>query len=488
MFKKLKIAVFFAVINGYAGFVEINSSPSGAKIIINDKETGLTTPKVVEIKSSSAQINVSLENYNFRERTIFVPAHDTVRLSFTQMQISDTISIFGDRSHGILNLPSPPDGIPYLIDGYIENDSRKILLNAGEHNVYWNGGIEYEPIDTFVEVEVGKIANVDFAFNYRTATLFVETEPEEAKIFLDGKLAGVGILFCNTKAGKHNISISYRGYRTNEQEITILPDRMQKLNIKLERLFDNDDVNKCLDIYGTYEDCPKNKKIDELKKLGKFLGDYLNRQPFSIEASAISVQYRTATDKKFRDIVSLFNDGTLIGTNYRGFSFFNKLWIAKSFVIVSAEYGQGFGGVKYKKPYQIDIGESSPEYKNCYLIYDEFLDVNPELFFNSYSGQIGFRAGDRGLSIAILVGYLREKITLNGISKKIADDRYEYLSIEKRNDTWITSLRAVIAPKAVVFCPSIYAELSLTPVSGYDVSGWVSLRTGVIIPWWYSKQ
>jgi len=486
LFKKCQIAIFFAAVCSiYAGFVDVHSSPSGATILIDGESTHLVTPNIIEIFGDSVDISVSLDDYYFQKRIVRVPKNDTMRISFTQMQIFDTVSIFGHHSYGILNLPKPPNGIPYLIDGYIEHDYKKILLNAGEHSINWSGGMEYEPIDTSAEITAGRITDVEFEFNYRTATLSIETKPEDAKIFLDGKLTAVGVLFGKVSAGKHKIAVSAKGYVRKEQEIIVFPNHTAKLDIVLEPATGMDYTEKRIDSHGNFK---KPKRIDELKNLGRFWGNYLISQPFSIEVSALSVQYRTATDKKFRDIVSLFNDASLIGTNYRGFSFFNKLWIAKSFVIFSAEYGQGFGGIKYKKPYEINIEESSPRYENNYLIYDYYSEINPEIIFRSYSGQIGFRAGDKIISVAILTGFQREKIIFSGLSQKTSDEETYYTSFEQQNNNWITSVRAVVSPKSANFYPSFYAELSLTPVRNYDVSGWTTVRSGILVPWRFERK
>ena len=380
---------------------------------------------------------------------------------------ADTFFIFGNHSYGILNLPATPNGIPYLINGNIENYNQRIVLLAGTHRVYWNGGIGFEPIDTAIEVRTGEVRDVVFNFIERKATFFLETCPEEAKIFIDGELAGIGVLFRELKTGEHKISVSARGYRTNQQEITILPDRLVKMNITLEKAVEGD-------IYF-------NNKLKELRKLGNFWWNYLNSQPFSIELSAISVQNRIASDKDFRNLLSLFNDGPPIGANHRGVAAFNKIWFAKSLFIISAEYGQGFGGLKYEKPYNIAIDD-------YFLIYNEFREINPEIFLRSYSGQIGFRAGNDNLSIAILTGYQREKIKISGVTKKTADGKEYFSSLSRQNDSWITTARAVVSPNGENFHPAFFAEMSMTPIKNYDVSGWVGLRCGILIPWQRLKR
>ena len=379
----------------------------------------------------------------------------------------DTFFVFGNHSFGVINLPPTPKGIPYLINDNIEMDNKRIVLLAGEHKIHWSGGIEYESIDTVIEIGVGEIRDIAFNFVERKATLFLEAEPEEAKIFLDGELAGVGVLFRSLKAGEHKITVSAKGYRTSQQELTMLPNRLVRMNVELEKSVEGD-------IYF-------NKKGKELRKLGNFWWNHLNNQPFSIEVAAISVQYRIAADKNFRNLISLFNDGAPIGTNYRGLSFFNKLWIAKSFWIASVEYGQGFGGLKYEKKYPIAVDD-------YFLIYKDYREKNPEMGIRSYSGQLGIRAENKNVSLAILTGYARETITVDGISKKTADGKEYFTSFSKRNDGWLTTVRTAVSPRGESLTPSFFAEISFTSRNGYDVSGWTNLRSGILIPWRFDKS
>jgi hypothetical protein len=400
---------------------------------------------------------------------------------------ADTFYVWGSHSYGILNLSPPPNDIPYIIDEKIEGDNKKIILINGAHNIYWDGGIEYESIDTVVEVKQGEITNVVFNFVERKASLFIETEPEEAKIYLDSKLAGVGAFFSEIRAGEHKISVSAKGFQPSNETVTILPNRLVRFNIKLQESPDRDgdgfldSIDICPDIYGIYDGCPKPKPGNEIKKLAVFWRGYLKSQPFTIEALAIAFQYRIATDPDFRELIHLFNDGMAIGANHRGVSVFNKLWISKSFWIVSAEYGQGFGGSKYKKSFDIEVDD-------YHLIYSRFAEKNPEIIINSYSGQFGFRAGNKTLTLAILTGYQKEKITLNNITKETEEKKKYQTSIAERNNSWITSVRAMISPKGEIFYPAFFAELSMTPISGSNVSGWISVRSGVLVPWRVEKK
>ena len=414
---------------------------------------------------------------------------DTSKIVAQTANVSvDTFFVFGNHSYGILNLPATPNSIPYLIDGKIENDSKKILLFAGEHQIYWDGGIEYEQIDTIIEVNVGEIRDIVFNFVERKATIFLETEPEEAKIFLDGKLVGVGVLFGNLQPGIHQISITAQGYHTSNQGILVLPNHLIKMNVKLEQIPDRDgdgfpdSIDLCPDVYGIFDGCQKYHKGRELQKLGDFWWNYLRTQPFTIEVAALAVQYRIpVASKDFRSLVSLFNDGIPVGTNYRGFSVFNKLWIAKSFLIISGEYGQGFVGLKYRKPYEIKIDDYS-------LIYKEYSNRNPEMDIRSYSGQLGIRAGNPNMTIAILTGYQWEKVIVSGVTKTDKNGKKYYSSFSKRNNSWITSIRAVVSPKGEVFHPSIFGEISFTPISSFDLTSWTSVRCGILIPWRLEKK
>ena len=411
---------------------------------------------------------------------------------------ADTFFVFGTHSYGILNLPITPNAIPYIINDYIEHENQRIVLPMGRHRVSWHGGVGYMPIDTFVDVRAGEMVNLSLSFVERQGTLFIETEPDEARIFLNSDLAGVGVLFRDVKAGVHNLWVAANGFHAVEQTITVLPNRLTRLNIKLPSTNDRDgdgfpdSVDLCPDVFGIYRGCPRPPVWHELKELRNFWREYLRQQPFSIEVMALAFQYRIATEPTFRELIGLFNDGPVIGTNHRGFSAFNKMWIGYKQWIASLEYGQGFAGSRYRKTFDIDV---DGEYR---IMYSRNMESEPTMMMNSYSGQIGIRAGNEIMSIAILTGFQREKITLSNITEIYEDNmgrrRHIFSSRSARNDSWITSVRATLSPVGENFNPAFFIELSITPILGEEenrvnrvlrpeTSGWTGFRSGVIIPW-----
>ncbi|MCL2845297.1 MAG: PEGA domain-containing protein [Chitinivibrionia bacterium] len=418
---------------------------------------------------------------------------------FETAHSADTFFVFGTHSFGILNLPIAPNNIPYLINNDIESETQRIVLPMGRHRISWHGGIGYMPIDTFVDVRAGEILNLRLSFVERQGTIFIETEPDEARIFLNSDLAGVGTLFRDIKAGEHRLAVSAHGFHGIEQTITVFPNRLTRFHIQLPSTHDRDgdgfpdSVDLCPDVFGIYRGCPRPPVWHELKELRSFWRDYLSQQPFTIEVLAFAFQHRIATEPIFRELIGLFNDGPVIGTNHRGFSAFNKIWIGHRQWIMSLEYGQGFAGSRYRKSFDIPV---DIDFDNGFWVeYDRFGDLEPTMILRSYSGQIGFRAGNEILSLAILTGYQREKIMLNNITERNERGRRTLSSRSARNDTWITSVRAALSPIGENFHPTYFIELSITPILGDgdgsaisralrpETSGWVGFRGGIIIPW-----
>lgn len=407
---------------------------------------------------------------------------------------ADTFFVYGSHSYGILNLPATPNAIPYIINERIEYENERIVLPMGRHRIFWDGGIGYVPIDTFADVRAGEIVNLNFNFTERRGTLFIETEPDEARIFLNSELAGVGVLFRDLQAGNHLLSVSAQGHHSIEQTVSVSPGRVSRYNIRLPSTYDRDgdgfpdSVDLCPDVFGIYHGCPRPQLGHELRNLRDFWRGYLDEQPFTIEILAFGFQYRIASEPLFRELISLFNDGPAVGTNHRGFSAFNKIWIANARWIASLEYGQGFLGSRYRKSFDINVDN------DFHLIYDKHWDLEPTIKMRSFSGQFGFRAGNEILSLAILTGYQAERITLTNISEFGDDRRRRTSSRTSRNNVWITSVRAVLSPSGENFNPAFFIEMSVTPIVGEprgkigqairpEETGWIGFRSGVILPW-----
>lgn len=469
-----------------AGALEVLSEPTGAEIIINHIRTGRYTPDTLtNLPNSKLKVTLLLENYRFEERLVTIDRASTSSLSFTQLTDFDTIAITGDSLFGILQLPTPPVEAPYLINEIIEERENVILTN-GIHHIEWDGGISYQPIDTFVEVRTARITSVEFPFSRRYGRVDLVVEPESAAIHIDSTLWGIGSLRKPLTAGKHDLEISSQGWLDSTHSLLLFPGQTIHDTIRLQISPDRDSdgfhdtVDICPDLHGIYDGCPTIQKREELKKISGHLSKTFASAPFTIEFSPVSFQMRYSTDKKFREKLSLFNDGSALLNNYRGIALCNKLWLSRGLFISSVDIGYSISALRYEKQWDIPFNESNTQW----LVYDKYSEDNPECRIFSSGFQAGIQLHSDIVSFALLTGYLYETVEFRNVTyvEPITGDT-TLVNLKENNSIWNTTVRTTLTFKEQPLFPRAYTEVSFTPRSN-KVTGWIDFRLGVIVPWW----
>ncbi len=469
-----------------AGKLAVFSEPSGAEIILNRIRTGRFTPDTVNnLPDSKISVSLLHNEYQFEERSITPREDSLLSLSFTRQKEFEPLTIKGSRGFGVLQLPIPPSETPWLLNQLIE-ERNSVVLNVGLHHIEWDGGISFEPIDTMIEVPQGAIIAPEINFHRRYGRVNLSVYPSNAAIYIDSTLWGFGSIRKPLTAGSHQLKVSADGFIPLKRELLLFPNQNFRDSVTLvispDRDNDgfNDTVDLCPDERGIYEGCVTVQKREELKRIGSHFWKTFRNAPFTIELAPLSFQMRTATDKEFREIISLFNDGPGLLNNYRGVQLFNKLWVSRGFFIGSADVGYSMGGLRYEKPWDIPLDQDSLEI----LHYSQYELQNPSLALFTAGAQVGIQLRGEPFTFSLMTGYYHETITFDGITQKDEMTKTTTLISEKyTNDFMSTTARVVISLKKTPFAPSLYSEMSFAP-NRYGYTGWVDTKMGVIVPWW----
>ena len=489
-FSKIGILIALSTIVTLSGVLIVESNPTSAQIIINGKVSQRITPDTLELDQDMATITVALPGYSFEKRTVLTTEGDTLRLSFTQIIVDDTISIIGNTQYGILNITQPPLPIPYLIDDHIQQEYSKVLLAPGIHHINWDGGISYVPIDTTMDIKLGAIHNLELQFNQRYGAIKLSTQPDSALIYINNTPMGVGQLVRPLEAGQHTLIIESRGYNSDTSTITVLPQKTYSAQITIHPSGDQDgdgfpdSTDLCPEEYGVYSGCPSIDRRNEIRKVSSFLGKHFIYQPFTVHLGILSYARRTAYNKDARDNFNLYNDGAPLFNNYRGFQALNKVWVGASFFIASAEYGQSFNGLNYQKSnYIIDVNGGD----SLFLAYYEYDSQKPKVKIKSGSFQAGVRFSFKRVGFALLTGYHIETITYkNLVTIDKTTNVHTYVDVTQKNNLWITTLQANIAFTDEPYFPRLYLEADFTS-KGDGVTGWSIMEIGFLIPFYKMK-
>ena len=209
------------------GYIYITTVPDNADIIINDNEVG-KSPKNHDVlagnydlrivkkgyKEISEKIELNGSNLNFKKKYILTPA--TVKVNF--------------------NL-QPETGMLF-IDGNLYNDYSSLNLSTkkGYNFVYKKDGyLTKEKEFIFYE---NKINTVKFLLEKEYGEINIISSPI-GKIQIDGKDYGSTPKKIKLQTIKQRIEISKEGFLTFETDIKPKSTELSKVEVKLEKEFDN---------------------------------------------------------------------------------------------------------------------------------------------------------------------------------------------------------------------------------------------------------
>jgi len=213
----------------YSGSLVIKSSPAGATVFIDAVNRGATPLVLTMIAPGNHIIRCTKSGFGDQSQTVPVSANQTTNVNF----ILETL-----QSDGSVFVQSNPSGARIYLDntdtGFV---TPKTLTNvsAGSHLIRCslNG---YDDNSQTVSVSTGQKANVTLNLtNIPAGSIFVQSNPTGAKIYLDGPDTGflTPRTIVNVSAGSHVIRCSLNGYDDNSQTVSVSAGQTANLTINL---------------------------------------------------------------------------------------------------------------------------------------------------------------------------------------------------------------------------------------------------------------
>ncbi|MBN1984357.1 MAG: PEGA domain-containing protein [Chitinivibrionales bacterium] len=412
------------------GTLYITSNPSGAKIIINGIETGFKTPMALtSVTPGTNTVELTLPKYLFSQRQVSVVADSVIRLSFNLISLSDTAHIIGDLQLGVIRLSRTPLNNPYIVDNK-QIYSYETTLNAGKHQIIWEGGSYFSSLDTIVDIFPGKLTVINFSPQRLYGKLSVTPEPADAEIIINGRSFAFGTLTTSLATGTYTCSVRRSGYYPSTHTVIVEPDRLTEISPVLVAIPDADkdgfldSVDLCPQTYGLYSGCPQQKTMHALGKYKTvFLGN-LNEQSLTVSLTSMNWLGRTPTNQVFKQFLSYYNDGLFLFNNLNGLSFFNAITVSGRGFCASVELGQYFLGAEYKKDRYNNLLLITKQDTYC-VWYDTSALLQPTVTLPSTSFSLGICLEYRGFTITNSIGYQWEDIRIDDLVTVTNRDLYK---------------------------------------------------------------
>jgi phage replication-related protein YjqB (UPF0714/DUF867 family) len=215
------------------GSISFNTTPIGAKIIVDGKDTGLVTPNTVtNVLPGTHTYALSLIGYYDVSGTVdVVDSQETV--------VSSTLTLIV----GSINFSSTPSGAEIFIDTVNQNVVTPVIVTdiiPGTHT-YALSLIGYYDATGSVTVTGGQTTTVNTSLTLITGQIAFSTIPAGAKIFVDNtdtNLTTPNTVY-NVVPGTHTYTLSLTGYNDVSDSITLTDAQTISVSKTLTSVYGN---------------------------------------------------------------------------------------------------------------------------------------------------------------------------------------------------------------------------------------------------------
>ncbi|MGR3294050.1 MAG: PEGA domain-containing protein [Candidatus Scalindua sp.] len=209
-----------------AGSVSINSEPSGAIILIDNKNAGTTPKTLTGITPGKHHVEVAKDGFETWVESVDVRGEKENILKATLKEITGSISI-----------KSNPSEVTIFLDGKevgtTPDTIRSVAIGIHEIEIKKDG---YAVWKKKTNVKNGKEIALNAVLQPITGSARLESEPTGALIFLDGENVGkTPKIITGIKTGKHEVEVRLDGYDSWMKMIKIKADREYLFTAALQR-------------------------------------------------------------------------------------------------------------------------------------------------------------------------------------------------------------------------------------------------------------
>ena len=206
------------------GDIAFSTEPPGARIFVDDTDTGSLTDGVVQILDGEHDIRLSLPGHRSHRQRILVTAGEERTLPTVRLQ----------RADGTLVVRTRPARAGVTVDGRYQGEAPVSIALQSRRNYEiqaFRGG--YAPRSARVRLQPGQERILNLDLEELTGLLVVRAEPPEARIFIDGRAAGTANQTLELPVRPHRLEIRLDGYAGYSREIQPRSGLTQEVKVRL---------------------------------------------------------------------------------------------------------------------------------------------------------------------------------------------------------------------------------------------------------------
>ena len=206
----------------------VDSRPTGAEVYLDGRLRG-RTPLTLSVNPGRHEVELRLPGYQPYKATVNPKPGERVQV-FAQL--------VPEPRRGTLSVASTPSGAEVYVDGALRGRTPLSLsLPEGRY------GVEvrlsgYEPYRATVQVRRGETTRLEVRLNPipRTGTLYLESSPSGAEVYLEGRLQGRTPLRLTLNEGTYRVELRLPGHEPYQATVRVERGRETRLSASLRPL------------------------------------------------------------------------------------------------------------------------------------------------------------------------------------------------------------------------------------------------------------
>ena len=204
--------------------VVIPTRPPGAEVLIDRAPSGFTTPGPVPILAGEHRISVKLPGYQTWTDILYVEASNDRVLPAVELVVAD----------GLVEVDSSPRGASITVNGtYRGVTPLEVDVDPNRSHEFRAFKVGFDSKTRVVTVPSGEQRSIRFSLRALRGDIAVETDPDDAGLWIDGKHHGPASGTITLTAVPHEIEIRKDGYAGYRKTVTPQPGFTQALRVRL---------------------------------------------------------------------------------------------------------------------------------------------------------------------------------------------------------------------------------------------------------------
>lgn len=208
------------------GTLIVRTQPDSAVVFIDDQRVGLA-PVRQQVGAGRYQIRAEKDDFDAAEATLTVAANAT---RDTTLQLSPVT--------GTLLVQTTPDSVTVFVDDEpVGTTPLRTSIAAGERTIRLvRDGYKSITVTDSVHADRIEMLTQTLEPTLQRGQLVVRSEPDNARVYLDGEPIGQTPLRRDLEVGSYNIRVQKDRYGPAEQTVSVEANATQAVNMSLERL------------------------------------------------------------------------------------------------------------------------------------------------------------------------------------------------------------------------------------------------------------